>query len=78
MSAGFIKQKDFRTVEVTGTTSTSTNTRMNFRHGKNEVPWMGLVVEGNAYIARNGLGPNDVDVRSDNASQEFKVVLFFN
>lgn len=75
---GFIKQKDFRMVEVTGTTSSSANTRAAFRHGKNEVPWLAIVAEGNAYIARHGLGPNDIDVRSAATSQEFKVLLFFN
>lgn len=75
---GLIKQKDFRIIEVTGTTASSANTAARFRHGKNEVPWMGIVVEGNAYIARNGIGPNDLDVRSTGTSQDFKVLLFFN
>jgi hypothetical protein len=75
---GLIKQKDFRIVEVSGTTASSANTEAKFRHGKNEVPWLGVVAEGNAYIARNGIGPNELDVRSTSTSQDFKVLLFFN
>lgn len=73
-----IKRKDFRIVEVSGTTASSANTSAMFRHGKNEVPWLGVVAEGNAYIAINGIGPNDLDVRSTGTSQDFKVLLFFN
>ena len=73
-----IKQKDFNSVELTGTTKAAPDTEGLFRHAKNQVPYMWIALEGRIYVPRNGAGPNNIDVRSAQASEPFRLVLFFN
>lgn len=73
-----LKEKDLNSVEITGTTNSSANTSSKFRHNKNQVPFMWHILEGRIYVPRNGAGPNDIDVRSTQTSEEFRLLLIFN
>lgn len=73
-----VKQKDFITAEVSGVTSHIANTAVRFRHGKEQVPYMWTILEGRIYVPRHGAGPNDIDVRSSQTSEAFRMLLFFN
>lgn len=73
-----IKQRDFSTVEVSGVTNATANTASKFLHNKEQVPYMWIVLEGRAYVPRNGASPKDIDVRSTVASEPFRLVLFYN
>jgi len=64
-------------MEIIGTTNATVDTATKFRHGKNQVPWLIVRQEGDVYIPRSGIGPNDVDIRSRTASTPFRVILFF-
>lgn len=74
----YVKQKDFRVFEVSGTTHGTANTSRLFRHAQSQVPWAVWIVEGNVYIPRNGLGPQEIDVRSVASSQAFRILLVLN
>ncbi len=70
-----ISKDNFKHVEVTGKTSSSANTSQLFRHGLNEIPSLVLIIEGNAYIARNGYGADSIDVRSNETNAEFRAMV---
>lgn len=73
-----LKLTDFKTQEVTGTTHGTANTSRKFRHsGGGQVPSFWIVLEGNVYVARNGVGPQDMDVRSTNTNEQFRILAFF-
>lgn len=72
-----IKLKDFKSVEVTGTTHGTADTQRLFRHGQNALPYAWFVLEGDVYIPRRGVGMNDVDVRSRLTSHEFRILFLF-
>lgn len=61
-------------VEVSGTTSGTANTSQKYRHGLKGVPSWVLILEGNAYVAYNGIGANEVDIRSTEVSQKFRAL----
>jgi hypothetical protein len=73
-----LKAKDLNSVELTGTTNAAANTSSKFRHNKEQVPFMWNILEGNVYIPRHGASPNDIDVRSVNTSEQFRLLLIFN
>jgi hypothetical protein len=37
-----------------------------------------IPLEGSVYVPENGLGPNDIDVRSAFESEAFRLLLFFD
>ncbi len=69
-----ISVDNFNATEFSGTTSSSANTQARFRHGLTGIPSMVLILEGNAYVAFNGVGVSDVDIRSTGTSQQFKAI----
>lgn len=73
----YIRPKDFKFIELSGTTDNTADTAKEFRHNQNEVPWKWEAVGGNIYVPLNGLGPNTVDVRSPAQDEEFKIRLYF-
>jgi len=77
MKSDYIRQSDFELQELTGTTHGTADTQMFFRHGKGKVPWLVLPIEGHVYIPRHGLTPNEIDVRSSDTSESFRILLFF-
>lgn len=66
---------NFKYTFVEGTTDSVANTAKTFSHGFKDLPSLALIVEGNAYVAKNGLGYETVDVRSADTSQEFKALI---
>jgi hypothetical protein len=72
---GNLSKDNFNAVTVTGTTSGTANTSAKFRHNLKAQPSMVLILEGNAYVARQGVGPTDVDIRSTATSQPFLALV---
>ena len=70
-----ISTDNLNAVRISGTTSGTANTSAKFRHGLNTQPSMILILEGNAYVARQGVGPQDVDIRSTATSQSFLALV---
>ena len=73
----YVRLIDFETKELVGTTHGSANTQRLFRHAFNILPAFVMVQEGNIYIPKEGTGPNEIDIRSSNTNEEFKILLFF-
>lgn len=69
-----ISLDNFNSVEFTGTTSGTADTQARFRHGLDSIPSMVLILEGNAYVAFNGVGVSEVDIRSTSTNQKFRAV----
>lgn len=69
-----ISLDNFNASEFSGTTSGTANTEARFRHGLNSIPSMILILEGNAYVAFDGVGVSDADIRSTATSQQFRAV----
>jgi hypothetical protein len=76
-SSGFIKLDDFQTVEVSGKTSGTADTKATFRNPAGVAPIFWFALEGDVYIPRRGLGPSELDVRSRLTSQEFRLLLVY-
>lgn len=57
---------------ITGTTDPVANTQRLFKHGMTPRPSIAWTVEGNAYVKQ--ISNTDVDVRSNQASQNFKLI----
>jgi hypothetical protein len=74
----YYRLSDFRTIVVSGTTSSSTDTAATFGHNATEVPTWWIVQEGDVYIPRYGMGSDTVIVQSRLASQAFRLLLFFS
>lgn len=77
MPSPYIKLSDYEQVEVSGTTHGTADTQRLFRHGKNKVPAFWLSLEGDVYIPTNGLGADNVDVRSRLTSHTFRILLIY-
>lgn len=73
----YLRLADFKTKELTGTTSSSANTQALFTHNAKAVPIFWLPLEGAVYVPRYGLGPLQIDVRSTKTSEPFRILLFF-
>jgi hypothetical protein len=69
-----ISLDNFNASEFSGITSSSANTQAKFRHGLDSIPSMVLILEGNAYIAFDGAGVSEVDIRSTGTSQRFHAI----
>jgi hypothetical protein len=69
-----ISLDNFNASEFSGTTASSANTQARFRHGLDSIPSMVLILEGNAYVAFDGAGQSEVDIRSTGTSQRFRAV----
>lgn len=78
MTNTLIKAKDFNSVEISGVTNATANIVSRFKHGKQQVPFMWIILEGQVYIPRNGAGPDDFIVCSTINSEPFRIILFFN
>ncbi len=72
-----VRLDDFEYVEVTGTTNAVADTTSKFPHKVGSAPRFVIVQEGDVYIPRFGIGPNEVDVRSRLTSHPFSILLFF-
>lgn len=70
-----ISKDNFTANEIAGVTSSTPDERLEIAHGFESLPAMALMLEGNAYVAINGLGAKTVDVRSSAASQPFKLLV---
>lgn len=70
-----ISRDNFKSVTVEGVTDGTANTSKKFRHGLGGQPSLVFILEGNAYVARNGVGSDEVDVRSAQASQPFLALV---
>lgn len=62
-------------VIVSGKTSGTANTKAEFRHALGGQPTMAIILEGNAYVQYNGIGPDTVDIRSTATSQQFRAAV---
>jgi hypothetical protein len=69
-----ISLDNFNASEFSGTTSSSANTQATFRHGLDSIPSMVLILEGDVYVASNGVGVQEADIRSARTSQPFRAV----
>lgn len=69
-----ISLDNFNASEFSGTTASSANTQAKFRHGLDSIPSMILILEGDAYVAFDGVGVSDADIRSARTSQPFRAV----
>jgi hypothetical protein len=69
----FVSLDNFKYREVTGTTHGTANTSLKFKHGFNAAPRLVFIVEGDVYIPFGGIGANDIDVRSTQTSQKFRL-----
>lgn len=69
-----LSKDNFVTVVLEGTTAGIADTSAMFRHNLKTVPafWF---IEGNAYVAYNGVSPDEIDVRSPNVSEKFRITL---
>lgn len=67
---------NFKGVVVSGMTASVAGDSGVFKHGLKGQPAGVFILEGNAYVARNGVGPETVDVRSNATSQEFLAYVF--
>lgn len=70
-----ISLDNLKHVELSGVTSSTPNASAVFRHGLKDQPSFVLIVEGDAYVARNGVGSDSVDIRSSRASQPFLALV---
>lgn len=70
-----ITKENFGGQEISGTTASTANTSAKFRHGLRSVPTLVKVLEGNAYVAYNGIGADDIDIRSTEVSQRFRILV---
>jgi hypothetical protein len=69
-----ISLDNFNASEFSGTTNSVANTSSTFRHGLDSIPSMILILEGNAYVAFDGVGVSTADIRSTGTSQPFRAV----
>ena len=64
-------------LELTGFTDPVADTSKKFLHRRGQAPSLVLCQEGEVYIPRNGIGTNDIDVRSRLTSHAFKLILIY-
>ena len=72
-----VDSDNFNLVEIEGTTSGSADARRLFKHNKNSVPQFVWPLEGDVYIAKEGRGDKDIDIRSRRTNESFKLLLIF-
>jgi hypothetical protein len=75
--SNFIRRDDFYYMYLEGTTNSSADTEQNFIHNGKREPWAWFPLEGNVYVPKEGIGANDIDVRSSNTSENFRILLLF-
>lgn len=64
-------------LEITGVTDPIVDTNKKFLHRRGQAPSLVLCQEGEVYIPRNGIGTQDIDVRSRLSSHAFKLILIY-
>lgn len=62
-------------LELEGETASVADTKKVFKHGMGSVPSLWLILEGNVYIQRNSVTENEIDIRSVNTDESFRIVL---
>lgn len=70
-----ISVDNFASVLVDDTTSGTANSKKVFRHGFDRAPSFWIVLEGNAYVQYGGVTDQEIDVRSTNANEKFKLLI---
>ena len=67
---------NFKGFVVSGTTSSSADTKAMFEHPLKGVPRGYFQIEGDVYVPKGGFGASSVDVRSRLTSHPFSIMVF--
>lgn len=70
-----VSRDNMVSVVIDDTTASSANTSKPFRHNLGVIPTIYTVLEGNAYVEYGSVTDQEIDVRSTNASETFKLLL---
>lgn len=70
-----ISSDNFRAVELTGATSVTADTRATFKHDLGKIPAFWFPLEGRVYVPRNGFTDTELDLRSSETSEEFRILV---
>jgi hypothetical protein len=70
-----ISSDNFRSVELTGTTHGTPDTSSKFKHDLGKIPAFWFPLEGRVYVPRNGFSDTELDLRSSEASESFRILV---
>lgn len=70
-----ISSDNFRAVELSGTTNATADTRSAFKHDLGKIPAFWFPLEGRVYVPRNGFSDTELDLRSGEASEAFRILV---
>lgn len=70
-----LSAENMKGVEVIGTTNSVADTESFFRHALGSVPSLWFPLEGRIYVPRYGLKENEIDVRSGEVSEPFRILV---
>jgi plasmid maintenance system antidote protein VapI len=70
-----VSSDNFRAVELTGTTNATADTASRFKHNLGKIPAFWFPLEGRVYVPRNGFSDTELDLRSTESSEAFRILV---
>jgi len=70
-----VSKDNMKIFELTGDTHPTPDTKLLFRHGIGSVPAFWYFQEGRVYVPRFGISENEIDVRSAEVSEPFRMLI---
>ena len=70
-----ISKDNMKLIELTGITSATPDSSLQFMHKTGTIPSMWFFLEGRIYVPKSGASENRIDIRSAFASEPFRLLI---